>query len=50
MEFSGKKIGVGCHFPLQEIFPIEGSNLHLLHWQESLSLSYLGSPFIAGQG
>ena len=29
--------GVGCHFFLQGIFPIQGSNLHLfslLHWQE----------------
>ena len=39
---------VGCHFVLQEIFPIQGSNpclLHLLHWQaDSLPLRYLGSP------
>ena len=28
-----------------EIFPTQGSNLHLLHWQvDSLSLSHLGSP------
>ena len=26
---SGKNIGVGCHAPLQEIFPIQGLNLHL---------------------
>ena len=34
-EFS-KKIGVGCHFILQEIFPTQGSNpclLCLLYWQ-----------------
>ena len=35
--------GVGCHFLLQRIFPIQGSNpclLHLLHWQaDSLPLS-----------
>ena len=31
--FSGKNTGVGCHFLLQEIFPTEGSNPHLLHQQ-----------------
>ena len=33
----GKNTEVGCHALLQEIFPIQGSNLHLLyllHWQE----------------
>ena len=32
----GKNTGVGCHVFLQEIFPTQGSNahlLHLLHWQ-----------------
>ena len=32
----GKKTGVGCHFLLQGIFPIQGPNPHLLcllHWQ-----------------
>ena len=32
----GKNIGVGCHFLLQGIFPIQRLNLqplHLLHWQ-----------------
>ena len=32
----GKTTGVGCHFFLQGIFPIQGLNLllsHLLHWQ-----------------
>ena len=24
---------MGCHFLLQGIFPTQGSNLHLLHWQ-----------------
>ena len=28
-----KNIGVGCHFLLQGIFPTQGLNLHLLHWQ-----------------
>ena len=27
----GKNIGVGCHFLLQGIFLMQGSNLHLLH-------------------
>ena len=31
--FPGKNTGVGCHFLLQGIFPMQGSNLHLLHWQ-----------------
>ena len=35
--------GVGCHFLLQEIFLIQRSNLHLLHWQvDSLPLRHLG--------
>ena len=32
----GKDAGVGCHFLLQGIFPIQGSNLSLLHWQADL--------------
>ena len=47
-EFPGKNIGVGCHFLLQGIFPIQGSNLHLfslLHWQaNSLPLNHQGKP------
>ena len=27
---AGRNTGVGCHFLLQEIFPAQGSNLHLL--------------------
>ena len=33
---AGKNTGVGCHAPLQGIFPTQGSNPHLLclqHWQ-----------------
>ena len=26
-------MGVDCHFLLQSIFPTQGSNSHLLHWQ-----------------
>ena len=48
MNSSGKNIGVGCHFLLQEIFLIQGSNpslLHLLHWQvRSLTLVLPGKP------
>ena len=41
----GKNTGEGCHFLLQGIFPTQGSNPHLLHWQaDSLSLSHQGSP------
>ena len=32
-DFPGKNPGVGCHFFLQGIFPTQGLNLHLLHWQ-----------------
>ena len=36
---------VGCHFPLSEIFPPQGSNLCLLNWQvDSLTLSQQGNP------
>ena len=36
-----KNAGVGCHFFLQGIFPTQGSNPHLLHWQvDSLLLSH----------
>ena len=44
----GKNTRVGCHFLLQGIFPMQGSNpclLHLLHWQTgSLPPGHLGSP------
>ena len=46
--FPGKNTGLDCFFLLQEIFPTQGSNPHLLlvlHWQVgSLPLSHLGSP------
>ena len=43
----GKNTGVGCHFLLQGIFPTQGSNLRLLHWQvDSSSLSHQESPRI----
>ena len=41
------KHGVGYHFLLREIFPTQGSNLCLLHWQVgSSSLSHLARPFL----
>ena len=47
-DFPGKNTGVGCHFLLQGIFPIQGSNLCLLQlllWQtDSLPWSHLESP------
>ena len=44
MDFTGKDTGVGCCFLLQGIFPDQGSNPYLLHWQaDSLPLSHLGS-------
>ena len=44
-EFPGKNTRVGCHFLLQGIFPTQGLNPCLLHWQAgSLPLSHQGSP------
>ena len=46
-DFPGKNTGVGCHFPLQGIFPTQGLNPHFLchlHWQVgSLSLAPPGN-------
>ena len=46
--FSGKNIGVGCHFLFQGIFPTQEWNpclLCLLHWQvDSLPMCHLGIP------
>ena len=45
-DIPGKNIGAGCHFLLQGLFPTQGLNLLLLHWQaDSLPLSHLGSPY-----
>ena len=42
-DFPGKNTGVGFHFLLQGLFPTQGSNLHLLHWQvDSSPLSHQG--------
>ena len=39
MEFSSQEYGSRLPFLLQGIFPTQGSNLHLLHWQvDSLPL------------
>ena len=45
-DFPGKNTGVSCHFQgIWEIFPTQGLNLCLLHWQaDSLPLSHQGSP------
>ena len=42
----GKNTGVACHFPLQGIFPIQGSNPGLLHWtpEDSLPSELPGKP------
>ena len=46
--FLSKNTGVGCHFLLQRIFPIQGQSphlLHLLYWQlDSLLLVPPGKP------
>ena len=45
MEFPRQYTGGGCRFLLWCIFPTQGSNPHLMHWQaDSLSLSHQGSP------
>ena len=45
MGFSRQEYWNGLHALLQGIFPTQGSNPRLLHWQaDSLSLSHLGSP------
>ena len=45
--FPGKSTEVGCHLLLQAIFPTQGSNPGLLHWQaDSLPLSHQRSPYI----
>ena len=48
LDFPGENPGVSCHFLLQGIFPMQGSNLGLLHWQaDSLPLSVPGKPINA---
>ena len=45
--FPGKNSGVGCHFLLQVLFLIQGSNLCLLHCRQILyHLSHKGSSNI----
>ena len=42
-----KNIGLGSLSLLQQIFPIQELNQHLLHWRQILyQLSYQGSPYI----
>ena len=44
-DFPGKRIGVGYHFLLQEIFQTKGSNPGLCHCRQTLyRLSHQGSP------
>ena len=44
-DFPSKNARVSCHFLFQGVFPTQGSNPHLLHWQaNSLPLSSQGSP------
>ena len=45
MDFPGKNTGVGCQFLLQGIFPTQGLNPGLQHWQAaSLPVGHLGTP------
>ena len=46
-DFPGTNTRMGCHLLHQGIFPTQGSNPHLLHWQaDSVPLSHLGSSCI----
>ena len=48
--FPGRNTGVGCHFLLQSIFLMQGSNLHLLcllHWQaDPLPLHHMEEQYL----
>ena len=45
MDFPGKNTGVGHHFLLHGIFPTQGSNPGLLHWQaDSFTTEPPGKP------
>ena len=47
----GKNTGVGSHALLERIFPTQGLNLCLLHWEvDTLPLSHLGCPKIVVVG
>ena len=47
MGFLGNSTGVGCHFFIQWIFPAQGLNLCLLHWQaDSLPTEPPGKPIL----
>ena len=50
--FPGNNSRMGCHFLLQGIFLIQGSNpclLYLLHWQQMVyQLRHLGCHFVLG--
>ena len=47
LDFPVESIGVGRHFLLQEIFSIQGSNPHLLHWQaDSFTTEPPGKPLM----
>ena len=50
MGFIRQNSGVGCHFLLKGIYPTQGLNLRLLHWQAdsvlSLPLSHQGVVLI----
>ena len=44
-DFPSKNTEVGCHSLLQEMFPIQGSNLSLLHCRQiRYHLNHQGSP------
>ena len=44
--FPGKSSGMGCHSLLQGIFPTQGLNLGLLHWEANSLLLVLSSSLL----
>ena len=49
--FPGKNTGADCHFLLQGLFPSQGWNPRLQHWQaDSLPLRHVGSPLRGKRG
>ena len=44
-EFPGKNTGGGCRFLLQEVFPPQGLNSHLLHWHVGFFTSVTSGKF-----
>ena len=44
-DFPGKNTGMGCHFLLQGIFPVQGSKLGLPHCRQTLPFELPANPY-----